>query len=192
MHDKPHRPPDGSPESRIRLVRGRRVILSHDIAELYGVPSKRLNQQVRRNAARFPADFMFRLTAREAADLRSQNATSSPAWGGARYVPLAFTEQGVAMLSGVLTSKRAIRVNIAIMRAFVKVRELLAAHRDLALRIDELEKKYDGRFATVFQALRQLMTVETGFAENRTRIGFGRRRPGPSAGTGTLMARRRA
>ena len=116
-------------EKRIYFVRSQRVILDTDLATLYRVPTKAFNQAVRRNMLRFPADFMFQLTSDETENLRSQIVTSS--WGGRRYLPFVFTEQGVAMLSSVLNSDRAIQVNIAIMRAFVKLRELLATHQDL-------------------------------------------------------------
>ena len=130
-------------------------MLDFDLAELYGVKTKVLNQSVTRNIERFPADFMFRLTRQEAANLKSQIVTSS--WGGLRYLPRAFTEQGVAMLSSVLRSKRAIMVNIEIMRAFAKLREIMASHAKLAKKLDDLEKKYDEQFKVVFQAIRQLM-----------------------------------
>jgi len=135
----------------IYRVRGFRVMLDSDLAELYGVPTRTLNQAVSRNASRFPADFAFRLTPLEAANLKSQFVTSS-SHGGSRKLPRVFTEQGVAMLSSVLRSRRAIEVNIAIMRAFVHVRELASASADLALRIDEMDQRYDGQFADVFDA----------------------------------------
>ncbi len=143
-------------ERRILLVRGNKVMLDSHLAELYGVPTKRLNQQVRRNTKRFPADFMLKLTEAEAAALRSQIATSNDGRGGRRYLPLAFTEQGVAMLSSVLTSDRAVEVNIAIMRTFVQLREMLATNKALAHRMEEMEKRYDHQFQLVFQTLRQL------------------------------------
>jgi hypothetical protein len=127
-----------------------------DLADLYGVPTKALNQAVSRNAARLPADFAFRLTRIEAANVKSQIVTSS-VHGGSRKPPRAFTEQGVAMLSSVLHSRQAVEVNVAIMRAFVLVRELSAASAGLALRIDELEQRYDGQFADVFDAIRELV-----------------------------------
>lgn len=155
-------------ERRILLLRGQKVMLSADLAELYGVAPRALVQAVKRNRARFPPDFMFQLTRAEHADLKSQIVTSS--WGGARRAaPYAFTEQGVAMLSSVLRSERAVQVNIAIMRAFVKLREILAPHRDLARRLDEMEKKYDARFRVVFDAIRELMRPP---ARPRRRIGF--------------------
>jgi hypothetical protein len=143
-------------EQRILLVRGQRVILSADLAVLYDVQPKVLMQSVKRNIARFPDDFMFQLSAQEFANLKSQIVTSS--WGGLRRaLPYAFTEQGVAMLSSVLRSPRAIHVNIAIMRAFVRLREMLASHKDPATKLDELEKKYDAQFKVVFDAIRGLM-----------------------------------
>jgi hypothetical protein len=156
-------------ERRILLIRGEKVMLDRDLAELYRVSTKRLNEQVRRNIARFPTDFMFQLTDAEAAGLRSQFATSNAGRGGRRYPPRVFTEQGVAMLSSVLHSERAIQVNIAIMRAFVRLRRLLATHKELARKLDELERKYDKHFAVVFAAIRKLMArVEP----PRRRIGF--------------------
>ena len=142
--------------NRILSIRGHRVMLDADLAELYGVPTKRLNEAVRRNAARFPEDFMFQLTADEAETLRSQFATSNGR-GGRRYIPYVFTELGVAMLSSVLNSERAVQVNIAIMRAFVRLRELAASHKDVLRRLDEMEGKYDRQFKVVFDAIRELM-----------------------------------
>ena len=161
-------------ERRIYLIRGHKVMLDSDLAELYNVPTKRLNEQVRRNLRRFPEDFMFQLTEKEAERawvfLRSQIATSKPGRGGRRYRPYAFTEQGVAMLSSVLNSERAIQVNIAIMRAFVKLRQLLATHKDLARKLAEMEKKYDVQFKTVFDAIRQLMQPPS--TRQKKQIGF--------------------
>lgn len=155
-------------ERGILLIRGQKVMLDTDLAALYGVTAKRLNEQVRRNIDRFPEDFMFMLTKKETEILRSQFATSS-SWGGRRYRPLAFTEHGVAMLSSVLRSERAVQVNIAIMRAFVKLREMLASHRDLARRLDEMEKQYDEQFKAVFDAIRELMKPAK---RSRRKIGF--------------------
>ena len=137
------------------MLRGQRILLSTHLAELYEVQHKVLMQAVRRNRKRFPEDFMFQLSDEEFKTLKSQFVTSS--WGGLRKKPFAFTEQGVAMLSSVLHSERAILVNIAIMRAFVKLRELLATNKNLAAKLDELEKKYDAQFRVVFDAIRQLM-----------------------------------
>jgi hypothetical protein len=144
-------------ERRIFVIRGQKVMLDSDLAGLYGVPTKVLNQAVRRNLDRFPEDFMFKITASEAQSLRSQIVTSS-AHGGRRYLPRAFTEQGVAMLSSVLHSERAVQVNVAIMRTFVRLRAMLMSHADLSAKLDALEEKYDGQFAAVFQVIRQLMT----------------------------------
>lgn len=155
---------------KIHIIRGNKVMLDSDLAMLYGVPTKRLNEQVRRNCKRFPKDFMFRLTEKEAALLRSQFATSNINVGGRRYLPYVFTEQGVAMLSSVLNSDRAIKMNIAIMRAFVQLRQMLATHKELAEKLKELETKYDGRFRVVFEALNTL--IEPPPTKERP-IGFG-------------------
>jgi hypothetical protein len=155
-------------EQAIVVVRGNRVMLSTDLAVLYGVPVRRLNEQVKRNRGRFPDDFMFQLTVDEWRILKSQSATSS--WGGARRaLPYAFTEQGVAMLSSVLRSKRAVQVNVEIMRAFVRLRRILADNAGLARRLDELEKKYDVQFKAVFDAIRSLMQPPE---PKKKRIGF--------------------
>lgn len=153
---------------RIVMLRGERVLLDADLAELYGVETKLLNRAVKRNRDRFPDDFMFQLTGEEAGNLRYQNGTSS--WGGRRYLPQAFTEQGVAMLSSVLHSKRAVRVNIEIMRAFVRLRRIIATHADLAHQLAALEKKYDAQFKSVFDAIRELMTPPE--PPRKRRIGF--------------------
>jgi hypothetical protein len=148
-------------EEMIVFVRGEKVLLDRDLAELYGVETKALNKAVKRNADRFPRDFMFQLTTDEAQNLRFQFGTSSastPKHGGRRYSPYVFTEQGVAMLSGVLNSKRAITVNVEIMRAFVRLRRLLLANTELAKKLDALERKYDVQFKVVFDAIRELMS----------------------------------
>jgi phage regulator Rha-like protein len=146
-------------EQKIYLIRGLKVMLSTDLAELYGVEPKVLVQAVKRNCERFPEDFMFQLTAEEFENLKSQFVTSS--WGGIRRAtPYAFTEQGVAMLSGVLNSKRAVQVNIAIMRAFVKLRNLLSARKEFASKLNELERKiekHDEHIKVIFDALRQMV-----------------------------------
>jgi len=140
-------------------VRSQNVMLDSDLATLYGVEVKVLNQAVRRNKERFPADFMFQLTREEARSLRSQTVTLDVGRGRHRkYLPKAFTEQGVAMLSSVLRSARAVRVNIEIMRAFVQLRRMLGANEELARKLDALEQKYDSQFRAVFQAIRELMT----------------------------------
>jgi hypothetical protein len=146
-------------ESQIYLIRGLKVMLDHDLAELYGVPTKRLKEQVRRNHERFPADFMFILTNQELVILRSQFATSRLDWGGLRYQPMAFTEQGISMLSSVLHSDRVIEVNIAIMRAFVKMRQALSLNRDLEKKLNEMEARYEGKFKVVFDAIKELMSA---------------------------------
>ena len=156
--------------SRIHFIRGHRVILDRDLAELYSVETKRLKEQVRRNISRFPKDFMFVLTNQEIRNLRSQIATSS--WGGTRYIPMAFTEQGVAMLSSVLKSRRAIEVNIAIMRAFVKMREIMAANKEFSEKLKIIEAQlaeHDEQFKVVFEAIKQLLIEEE---KPKKRIGF--------------------
>jgi hypothetical protein len=140
----------------IFFIRGQKVILDAHLAELYAVETRVLIQAVRRNAKRFPRDFMFQLSPREFSNLRSQIVISS-LWGGRRSAPYAFTEQGVAMLSSVLHSKRAIEVNVEIMRTFVELRRMVSDHAELAERISELEKKYDGQFQVVFTAIRNLI-----------------------------------
>lgn len=154
-------------EQQILFLRGQKVMLSTDLAKLYEVEPRVLNQAVKRSLERFPEDFMFQLTQDEFANLKSQSVISS--WGGSRALPYAFTEQGVAMLSSVLNSPRAILVNIAIMRAFVKLREILASHQDLAKKLDAMERKYDAKFKVVFDAIRELMQP---LSKPRTRIGF--------------------
>lgn len=147
--------PSQSIESRILLLRGHRVMFDSDLALIYGVTTKRLNEQVRRNIDRFPTDFGFQLTPKELRILRSQDATSS--WGGRRYLPWVFTEHGALMLASVLTSSIAIQASIQVVRAFVRLREILGNHEELARRLDELETRYDGQFKVVFDAIRQLM-----------------------------------
>jgi hypothetical protein len=157
-------------------------MLDADLAALYGVPTKALIQAVQRNLSRFPADFMFRLTRDETEDLRSQIVTSNSTRGrgGRRYAPYAFTEQGVAMLSSVLRSRRAIKVNVAIMRTFVRLRQMLAAHEGLARKLDALEEKYDANFKVVFDAIRELMSPPI---PGRLPIGFRpRSRSDPESG----------
>lgn len=147
-------------EQKIFMIRGQKVLLDKHLAQLYGVPTGRLNEQVKRNAKRFPFDFMFQLNSDEVDLLTSQFAMSSGAWGGLRRLPYVFTEQGVAMLSSVLHSDRAIEVNIAIMRAFVKIREILATNKELSDRLDKLERrmgKKDQEVIALFEAIRKLM-----------------------------------
>jgi ORF6N domain len=143
-------------ERQILLIRGQKVLLDSQLAGLYGVATGNLVRAMKRNIGRFPEDFMFQLSAEEFADLRCHFGISSE-WGGRRYPPYAFTEHGVAMLSSVLSSRRAIQVNIEIMRAFSRLRHLLASHAELAAKIASLERKYDGQFKIVFDALRALM-----------------------------------
>lgn len=163
-------------ERRIRVVRGQKVFLDSDLAEMYGVTTSNLNLAVRRNMERFPKDFMFQLTAGEMESLRLQIAMSNggkAVRGGRRYLPYAFTQEGVAMLSSVLNSTRAIQVNIAIMRVFVKIREVLAANQDLAQKIEALEKRYeehDEEIQTIFDAIRQLL--EPPETPGKRKIGF--------------------
>jgi hypothetical protein len=147
-------------------------MLDKDLAELYGVETKVLKQAVTRNKKRFPSDFMFKLSNQEFRDLRSQIVTSS--WGGTRYPHMAFTEQGVVMLSGVLNSDRAIRVNIQIMRTFTKLRQLLSTHEELRQKIEEMEARYDEQFQIVFDAIRQLIEDKATEVDKATRkkIGF--------------------
>ena len=156
-------------EQIILLIRGHNVMLDSDLAQLYGVTVGRLNEGVKRNENRFPSDFMFQLTKAEFENLKSQIAISSSKWGGRRHAPYVFTEQGVAMLSSVLRSKRAIEVNIAIMRTFVRLREMISSNKVLARRLTDLEKKYDGQFQVVFEAIRELMAEPT---PKSRRIGF--------------------
>ena len=155
-------------EQAIFLIRGQKVMLDVDLAKLYGVTTFNLNKAVKRNLDRFPEDFMFQLNYQEVRNLIFQFGISS--WGGTRKLPRAFTEQGVAMLSSVLKSKRAVHVNIEIMRAFVKLREMLASHKDLALKLAEMEKKYDSQFKVVFDAIRELMAPID--PSPKPRIGF--------------------
>jgi hypothetical protein len=174
-------------ENRIFLVRGQKIMLSTDLADLYEVEPSTLMQAFKRNLDRFPVDFMFQLSWEEVKALRSHfvildsgrpDRTGNPrsqfvimaSGKNVKYLPYAFTEQGVAMLSGVLRSRRAIQVNVAIMRAFVKLREILAAHKDLARKLDEMEKKYDSQFKVVFEAIRALMAPPE--HKQKGRIGF--------------------
>ena len=147
----------GDVSNRIYLARRMKVMLDSDLAELYGVTTFNLNKAVKRNLDRFPKDFMFQLSPEETASLTFQIGISKKGRGGRRYMPYVFTEQGVAMLSSVLNSKRAIHVNIQIMRAFVRIRESEGTHRDLLLKIEQMEKKYDKQFQVVFQAIKMLL-----------------------------------
>jgi hypothetical protein len=177
-------------EGSILIIRGHKVILDSDLAALYGVSVGRLNEAVKRNRDRFPADFMFQLTSEEFVSLRSQVvslnlksqiAISSSDWGGRRHPPFAFTEHGVAMLSSVLRSKRAVQVNIEIMRAFVRLRQMLASNTQMAGKLAALEKKYAAQFKVVFDAIRQLMASpepkkrKIGFLVEEKTAAYGRR-----------------
>lgn len=167
-------------ENKIFTIRGRRVMIDFHLADLYGVPTKMLNRAVNRNPARFPEDFLFKLNQEENRDLkeilRFQIGTSNDkGWGGRRYAPYAFTEQGVAMLSSVLRSERAIQVNITIMRAFVMLREILSTHKELALKLKQLEmklEKHDEEIQAIFQAIAELMAPPP--QKPKHPIGFGR------------------
>ncbi|SRR6266480_1211557 len=169
----------------IRWIRGQKVLLDSDLAALYGVTTGNLNKAVKRNAQRFPSDFMFRLSTQEVQNLRFQFGTSR--WGGRRALPYVFAEQGIAMLSSVLNSERAIRVNIAIMRAFVKLRRTLETNRELAQKFSELEErvgKHDDEIAAILEAIRQLMASTE---KPRREIGFQVREKAPK-----YRARKRA
>ena len=160
--------PSARIENKIYLIRGQKVMLDFDLAELYGIETKYLKRQVKRNLKRFPRDFMFQLSKKE--NLRCQIVTSS--YGGRRYLPYAFTEQGVAMLSSILNSERAIQANIAIVRAFVKLRRILSTHKELAKKLKELENKvenHDSEIEGIFEAIRQLVAPEK---ESKKKIGF--------------------
>ncbi|OGW22591.1 MAG: DNA-binding protein [Nitrospirae bacterium GWA2_46_11] len=166
-------------ESKILLLRGKKVMLDKDLAVLYGVETRDLNKAVKRNIDRFPEDFMFQLSDEEFKNLIFHFGTSS--WGGTRKLPYAFTGNGVAMLSSVLNSKRAIHVNIQIMRTFTRIREMLISNTELARKIEALEKKYDSQFKVVFDAIRQLMTPpetkkkKIGFEVRESRARYGTR-----------------
>jgi len=164
---KSHAPDSATPlgkmaESKIYFIRKNRVMLSFDLANLYQVPTKVFTQAIKRNLTRFPSDFMFQLTPEEWTNLRSQFVTSSSDWGGIRYLPFAFTEQGIAMLSSVLNSEQAIQVNVEIIRTFVRLREIISSHRDLEKKLEALECKYDGKFKAIFEAIRQIMNPCSG------------------------------
>ena len=154
---------------KILFIRGLKILLDRDLARLYGVETKRLKEAVKRNIDRFPKDFMFRLTKKEFENWRSQFASSNSVRMGLRYAPWAFTEQGVAMLSSVLKSKKAINVNIAIMRAFVELRKMIDANKELLKRIEKMEERYDEQFLIVFKAIKELMRDEE---KPKRKIGF--------------------
>jgi phage regulator Rha-like protein len=159
-------------ERKIYIIRGCKVMLDSDLAELYQVPTKALNQAVRRNRDRFPADFMFRLNAEESGNLRSQTVTSSSEHGGRRSPPYAFTEHGVAMLSSVLSSKRAVALNILIIRAFIRLREYLASHKDLARKLEDIERiqhEHGAHIEQIYDYIQQLLEPPE---SSKRRIGF--------------------
>ena len=159
-------------QSKIYEIRNQKVMLDFDLAQLYEVETKVLNQSVKRNPDRFPEDFMFQLTEEEFNNLRSQFVTSS--WGGKRYMPYAFTEQGVSMLSSVLKSKKAVQVNISIMRVFVAVKQLILGNTELSKKLEELESKYNKQFSDVYEALNYLMDIKKtdDKIKKRTKIGY--------------------
>lgn len=172
-------------DSLIYVIRGQKVMLDEDLARIYGVKTKALNQAVKRNADRFPEDFMFQLNEEEAGALRSQTVTSNErvetepkppttGRGGRRYLPFAFTEHGTVMLASVLNSPKAVHASIQVVKAFVRLRELIAANKTLSKRLDELEDKYDEKFAVVFDAVRRLMTPPVKEPERR-RVGYRRK-----------------
>lgn len=154
-------------EQKIFLIRGKKVMLDKDLAELYGVETKTFNRAVKRNKKRFPEDFMFQLANKKYKNLRYHFGTSS--WGGRRYLPYAFTEQGVAMLSSVLNSDKAILINIQIIKTFVKMREMVISNKELRQRLEEMERKYDTKFQVVFTALRKILEPKE---EPQHQIGF--------------------
>jgi len=157
-------------ERAILLIRGEKVILDADLAELYGVPTGRLNEQVRRNGGRFPSDFMFQLTEEEFLALRSQIAISKAGRGGRRYSPYAFTEHGAIMAANVLSSERAVAASVIVVRAFVRLRQILSSHAELARQLKEMEKTYDSQFKKVFAAIHSLMMPPA--PRDGGRIGF--------------------
>ena len=161
-------------ERAILILRGHRVILDSDLAALYGVETRRLNEQVKRNEARFPEDFAFQLTPEEFDHLKSQVATSSRQWGGRRKLPFAFTEHGALMAASVLNSPKAVEMSILVVRAFVRLRQILASNRQLAAKLNELERRiaaHDKNIVALFQAVRSLMAVPE---KPKRRIGFSR------------------
>lgn len=160
-------------QNKIYLIRGQKVMLDRDLAQLYGVATAQLTRQVRRNIERFPNDFLIELTREEFNNLMSQFGTSS--WGGSRKLPMAFTEQGVAMLSGVLHSSKAIQANIQIMRVFTKLREMMISHKDLARKIEDMERQLgdqDKKFVMVFDAIRQLLKAKKEPSKSKGSLGF--------------------
>lgn len=159
-------------EKKIYLLRGQKIILDKDLAELYEVETRILNQSARRNIKRFPADFMFQLTQEEALELSRSQIVILKRGHNIKYLPYAFTENGVAMLSSILSSDRAIAVNIQIMRTFTRLREIMGTHKELRLKFEKMEKKYDHQFKVVFDAIRELMTPPE---KSKRKIGFNRK-----------------
>jgi hypothetical protein len=176
-------------ERSILILRGEKVILDSDLADLYGITTKRLNEQVRRNRRRFPADFMFQLTKEEFALLRSHFATSNPERGGRRHPPLVFTEHGALMAANVLSSSRAIAASVTVVRAFVRLRQILATHVELKRKLDELEMRYDAQFQEVFMAIRALMNPPD--PPGKGRIGFQAIETGPEPAPPATRRKRR-
>jgi hypothetical protein len=173
-HDRIIAVPDGGIESTILLIRGERVIMDSDLASLYGVETRRLNEQVRRNSSRFPHDFMFQLSAEEFSDLKSHFATSRLGWGGRRKLPFAFTEHGAIMAASVLNTARAVETSVFVVRAFVHLRSMLAAHKDLAVKLSELETKlftHDEQIVAIIEAIKELMTPPE-VVKKKRKIGF--------------------
>lgn len=162
--------PEERIERTILIIRNQKVILDSDLAVLYGVETKVLNQAIKRNMNRFPENFMFQLSLEEARNLRSQIVTSNPGSGGRRYLPYAFTEHGALMAATVLNSPSAVAMSLAIINTFVKLRQLLSLNKDLSRRLDELEEKYDGQFHVVFEAIKQLMEIPE--KTKKAKIGF--------------------
>jgi hypothetical protein len=159
-------------EHKIHLIRGQKVMLDRDLAAIYGVPTFRLNEAVKRNRKRFPPDFMFQLNKDESISLTSQIAMSKERRGGRRTLPYVFTEHGVAMLSTVLRSERAIQMNIAIMRAFIRLREMIAAHKELAARIEKLEKSHGDHVSILSMLIEEIRTIKALPEPSKRRIGF--------------------
>ncbi|MCW5898750.1 MAG: ORF6N domain-containing protein [Flavobacteriales bacterium] len=171
-------PPDAAITGRIHVIRGQKVMLDRDLAELYGVETKHLKRQVRRNSTRFPEDFMFELTREEFDDWRGQFVTSNSGdWMGLRYAPMAFTEQGVAMLSSVLNSEQAILVNIHIMRVFTRMREVLLTQQELLRKLEQLETRADGHDVDIAAILRALRELTERPAPPRRPLGYKRNDP---------------
>ena len=169
MSNRTKKVPQRAIELSILHIRERKVILDTDLAAIYGVPTFRFNEAVKRNKDRFPHDFMFQLTQEEVATLISQNAMSKPGRGGRRTLPYAFTEHGAVMAANILKSPLAVQMSVMVVRAFIKMREMVIEQRDLAKKLDELEKKYDDQFQVVFDAIRSLMNEEE---KPKRKIGF--------------------